>query len=124
LFRNSAETHLVWLHASGASLENIRDVAEKLTYQISSADPTDPGTLMSLLGDWYHTMVQGSFFMRGSAAITQWLFVTLCRLKEITPPPAMKNLDCYALSVDRETFKREVFYPWFQSSHRAIAKSD
>ncbi|MBL4818747.1 MAG: hypothetical protein JKY15_05895 [Deltaproteobacteria bacterium] len=110
----SRANQLNWNHSSEESTPQIRSFFEEWTKKILDPTNTDPESLISDLAHWYHTSVQGTFYKRGSSAITQAMFVALCRVKDIEPPKFIEFLDCWALSMQVEDFKNQIFTPWFK----------
>ncbi len=106
---------LVWEHSYPKDIRAIREMFEEWTRLILKKDYSNkPEELYADLAHWYHTSVQGTFYFNGSAAITQAMFVGLCRAKNIDPPIFIDNLDCWALSMAVEDFKEKIFVPWFK----------
>lgn len=64
---------------------------------------------MATLGHLFHTNVQFTRYLRGSAAIYQVLDVVMRMLKELHIPKATKNFDCYALSFSSREFIETIY---------------
>lgn len=105
---------LLWITPDDRLPQKIQ-IISKFLDAIRTTD--DPGELLNLLGGFYHTMANTCIYARGTAAITHWLLTALCRLKKIRQPPARKNLDCYALSLQQEEFIDVHFLPWMKTAN-------
>jgi hypothetical protein len=70
---------------------------------------TKPEELESKLGHLCHTHAQYVRFLRGSAAVSLWLDVALRMLKGLPQSNALKNIDCYALSISTQDFLKNVY---------------
>ncbi len=112
-----------WQHARPNAIPKIRAFFEQWTNHILTTDYTQKqDDLISDLAHWYHTAVQGTFYERGSSAITQAIFVALCQEKNIEPPKFMKLIDCWALSMEVEDFRDQIFKPWFKGESIPLVK--
>jgi hypothetical protein len=116
-------TAQTWHHCSPETIPVVRKMFEEwTTYILQNNYQESPERLMADLAHWYHTSVQGTFYFRGSSAITQAMFVALCRVKGIEAPKFLDLLDCWALSMQVKDFKEQIFLPWFRKESIPLAQ--